>query len=157
MRDLGRFTTRSGKITKFRRIIRSDLPENLSLNEIAFIKKYGVKHIIDLRSNKSYIERPSAFKQLTGYNYYNIPLSDNPILSRIDFCPLEHYVAIVSSPNKIFDILKTISECGNGAILYHCLVGKDKAGIDEWGIMSYCKRIGLTITQIHNIQSRLLG
>ena len=60
MRDIGGYA--SGKLAiKDDRIIRSNLPSNLSLKDINYLSDLGISSVIDLRSAEEVRVKPSIF------------------------------------------------------------------------------------------------
>ena len=62
MRDIGGYKSELGNRVKIGRLVRSNLPQNLSSNDISFLNKMGIDTIIDLRSQEEIETRKSIFE-----------------------------------------------------------------------------------------------
>ena len=72
MRDIGGYKTGQGNRVKMERIIRSNLPINLSSNDISLLDKMGMNTVIDLRSQEEIENRKSSFENNKNFKVYHI-------------------------------------------------------------------------------------
>lgn len=152
-RDLSQFDN-----IKSKKLIRSEELTKLSENDIKKMQdEYNVKVVIDLRTKR---ERKHRDKIIPNAKYYNLPISNYKDLKNIPDKKLrkhknglfpnlcEYYKRLVSEDKKdfwtsIFNIF--LNDSKDGAILWHCVQGKDRTGMVA-AIMYYC--LGVDETKI---------
>jgi protein-tyrosine phosphatase len=74
IRDIGGYTTRDGKVTHWKTILRSASMDRLTDEGQRGVLDYGVKHIIDLRDVGETESTPNVFAGSTLVNYCNTPV-----------------------------------------------------------------------------------
>lgn len=126
MRDLGGYLTKDNKVTKFMRFIRSNLPKDMTEDEINYLKNNNITTIIDLRKTEE-LERNQNCLNISDFNYYNINLKG-------DKCP-EVEQDIPNGYMEILDNKETMSQVfhiianSSGGVLFNCSAGKDRTGV----------------------------
>lgn len=136
-RDLSQFDN-----IKEKKLIRSEELNKLSNDDIKKLQEdYNVKVVIDLRTKK---ERKHKDKMIPNAKYYYLPISNYKDLKNISDKKLrkhknglfpnlpEYYKRLVSIDKKEFwtDLFNIFLNEGNdGAILWHCVQGKDRTGV----------------------------
>lgn len=156
-RDLGGIMTIDGRKIKPHRLIRSGMLRNLDDRDVEYLKSIGLKTVVDFRTPPECLERPDRIIEGVEYIYCPMldgkeqdiscikPLSEDeeairtvkmahrlmshnpdgrtmmkslyPMLVSVEHS-IEHY-------RQFFEILLGHSE---GALLYHCTMGKDRVG-----------------------------
>ena len=147
-RDLGGYSS-GAHIIKTKRLIRSGALSNLSQHDAQILQRdYALRTVVDFRTDKEREERPDVMIQ--GVRYIHLPVLNEEVLgitrereqeSRIPERLLQDggeaymermYAMLMRNPQSLehygefFDILLEQKE---GAILWHCAAGKDRAGI----------------------------
>ena len=148
-RDLGGMKTVDGKVIKDNCLIRSGVLKKLSGEDIITLKNHNLKTVIDFRSEKEFIERPDV--KIDGITYLNFPAlkkdnlpkrkdnkhTDSNLLQLVDKeyggmkLLLNTYKDLVTSNegvNAYQNLFKTLIDY-DGAFLWHCSQGKDRAGL----------------------------
>ncbi len=135
-RDLGGYKTCDGKITLYNRILRSDVQNSPSEQDIAFLKKNNITTIIDMRGIKDVERKPSGFATLEGFEYYNIPIDEGSgVPESVEAVPYSYLdIARAKSMPSVF---RTIAYASNG-IMFNCTAGKDRTGVVSALILSLC-------------------
>ena len=137
-RDLGGYRTRSGGLTKWRRILRADSPHRLSQGDISGLLDQGLSTVIDLRSANEVMDAPNPFLTHAQVTYLNVSLFDHlaPADMRqgqsgaTDDPLLDFYVTTLANRQPaIRDVLGAIAGARDGAVLFHCTAGKDRTGL----------------------------
>lgn len=137
VRDLGGLPTADGRETRWRAVVRSDIPSRLTHEGRQALISYGVRTLVDLREPDQTREKPSIFMTRTGSvdepTYLNRPLESrlprasaliNKARDRADVYGiiLDHYPALIARA------VRTIANA-KGGVLIHCEGGKDRTGI----------------------------
>lgn len=156
-RDLGGIETKDGRTLKYGRLIRSGMLSRLDDNDIAYLKNAGLRTVVDFRTAAERMQKPDRLPEGTEYIICPIledkaegitrdkPETEDeeaqrtvkmaqrlmardpngavqmrslyPIMVSVEHSVL-HY-------RKFFEILLRHEE---GALLYHCTMGKDRVG-----------------------------
>ncbi|MCL2227273.1 MAG: tyrosine-protein phosphatase [Oscillospiraceae bacterium] len=136
VRDLGGYACNGG-VTKFHQFIRADGLDRLDDGDIALLKDYGIKTIIDLRSSDELEKSPDAPGLMKFAEYINIPLipgaaADVTKLTQMppaDFLK-NFYLSVLEAGHKaIVEVIAAIAEAKEGGVLFHCAAGKDRTGV----------------------------
>lgn len=141
-RDLGGFAAAGGKITKYGVFVRSDCPIGISENDKKYLKDYGITLSLDLRGADEAEAQPSGMKGLDWHTYKHCPIlkEDSTPHSIIkgggppkpregNFDLGDSYIEILESAKSW--VKQVFELCANwdGGVLYHCFIGKDRAGL----------------------------
>jgi len=139
IRDLGGYATKHARPTRWRAFVRADNLARLSPDGRSALIAYGVKTIIDLRSEYELEIDPPAFASFHGQSgfpqYMNLPLldeNDNVGIEAIHQTPsfTEMYSIIIDRyPENMARVIKAFAKATDGTILFHCHSGRDRTGI----------------------------
>lgn len=139
VRDLGGVPTKDKKQTRWRAFVRADNLARLSPHGKKALIAYGVKTIIDLRSEYELGMDPPVFASLPGQTgfpqHINLPIldeSDRAGIEIINQTPAltEMYSIIIDRyQENIARVMKSFATATNGTILFHCHSGRDRTGI----------------------------
>lgn len=139
-RDLGGYPSDKGQATAWKRFLRSSRLNAVTKEDLQFLKDYGVRTVIDLRSPHE-IENHATHDAIhEELKVHEVDLIGNSLraseMSRLEEYTADDlilgrmYISILKSGSelkKVFDII--IESMEEGAILYHCTAGKDRTGI----------------------------
>lgn len=135
VRELGGYCTGDKKVTAWHRFLRSDAVDKLTEGDVSFLKEYGLKTVIDLRSDEEAERDPDVFVNNNEIDYYHLPLMTeqvDDVTINADSFHIElksFYLALLKETNKIKKIMDAIAMAKEGCILFHCTAGKDRTGI----------------------------
>lgn len=106
----------------------------LTQDDIMFLKEYGVKTVIDLRSDGEVLTHGNPLAAEEFCNYFQIPLMTKQVtnitMSQIDMTIGDFYVELLEQTDAVKEIFKVISEAEEeGCIVFHCQAGKDRTGV----------------------------
>ena len=131
-RDLGGFAA-SGGVTKFGVFLRSEAPCDLTQEDIAALRDYGLRVSFDLRGEPEIAWRPSSLEG--AFDYKKIPLAggaetfDKKNLPEGTFGWDKVYIRRARLHPDWFRDAFTACVEAEGCALYHCTTGKDRTGI----------------------------
>lgn len=127
-RDLGGYTIGCGKVTAYKAFLRSDVPIEVSDNDIKILLSNNITTIVDLRSDDETQSKPCAFKNHKNFEYYHCKIfGDGYLPKSIEEVPVS-YFKMVDEQKTILNVMKVFAKA-NGGILYHCTAGKDRTGV----------------------------
>lgn len=135
-RDLGGYETQGGYYSKSHKYVRASSPSNASQKDIQTLKDYGVKVVVDLRSDFEKEHQKNPFQKDKDIDYYEVDIFQNKETAVVpqevknyhDLGGLYIYMLESMKPQikEVFDIfVKYPYEC----ILFHCSAGKDRTGV----------------------------
>ncbi|CAJ1190136.1 hypothetical protein CPR19088_GLDEOEPO_02067 [Companilactobacillus paralimentarius] len=159
LRELGGYPTKDGTTIKYNKLLRSGDISNLTGKSLAYLKKYGLKYVVDFRSDdeqRNWADTTSDFYKIYSDPVY--PLKGNGdklagILNRNSYNYLGMiYQSVVLDTRgqqayKLFFDLLLHNDQPDTALLFHCAAGKDRTGI---GALLILKALGVddeTITK----------
>ncbi len=135
-RDLGGYETQTGTYSKSHKYIRASSPTNATKSDIQKLKDYGVKVVIDLRSDFEKENQPNPFKDEEDIDYYEVNVFDSSLAVVVpeevkqykDLGGVYIYMieAVKHKVKEVFDIFVKYPYDG---IMFHCSAGKDRTGI----------------------------
>ena len=150
IRDLGGIQTKDHKRIKENLFVRSNMLYGASQHDLALLKEHGITLIVDFRNPKEVQEKPDPV--LEGARWENIPIihdeiqgishekeTDSKVFSSMNTGSYEesvrrmirNYRGFLTTPYSIDHYREFIHEVmeEEGAVLWHCSAGKDRAGI----------------------------
>ncbi len=142
VRDLGGFTTEDDKTTKSGVFIRSGNLDKVPATSQQQVIDYGIKTIIDLRSEWEQESYRNVFADNANVTYQNIPLIDATLLEKEEadddqFIEIyDYYITYIDTcRSQIQQIFATLVEA-DGGVMFHCHAGKDRTGITSALLLS---------------------
>ena len=129
-RDLGGYPSKYG-CTKFGRFIRGGTVDRPTESDISTLKGLNISTVIDLRGDFEFNNQPNGMERLTD-NVNHVSLYELNVAEAKDMkmTITEVYEYIVDNyKENICKALKAIANAPEGAVLYHCFLGKDRTGI----------------------------
>lgn len=127
MRDIGGYAVGDKKV-KYGKLIRSNVPKNMTENDLNFLKDIGIKTAIDLRSKEELNEIVSVFETNSIFDVYHYEIyGGNKIPDSTKDVPIS-YMQMLEGKESIYHIFKKLAEEEHG-IIYFCNAGKDRTGV----------------------------
>ena len=127
-RDLGGYQSELfGKLLKSWSILRSDVQNYPSDNDISLLKKHNILTIIDMRGKKDVLRKPSGFADKEGFVYINIPIDEGSGIPESVDVVSESYMNIAQSKNMV-QVFQSIASASHG-VMINCTAGKDRTGV----------------------------
>lgn len=135
-RDLGGYETQGGKYSKAHKYIRASAPTYATKKDIADLKAYGVKVVIDLRSDFEKECQKNPFKDDPDIDFYEVNLFDS---TKASIVPEEvkqykdlggvYIYMLEGMKNKFKDLFDIFLKYPYDGVMFHCSAGKDRTGI----------------------------
>ena len=138
VRDLGGYTTASGRETQWGRFVRAGDMDQLNESDQQKLLDYGITTVIDLRMQREVRQMPNVFSVSRRVNFHNHDFwgdrFDDYRSTRRGAPPevklADLYCAgLVESGFVMADIMTTIADAEEHGFAYHCRSGKDRTGL----------------------------
>lgn len=127
MRDLGGYSV-EGKKLIYGKIIRSNLPNKMTEDDLNNLEKMGIKTIIDLRSEEEISKAESVFEKNQCFKLLHYKINGGgKVPNTCEGVPVS-YMEMLKGKESIYKIFKTLAEEEKG-VLYFCNAGKDRTGV----------------------------
>ena len=147
-RDLGGLKGKDGKTIKYNKLYRSGSLHKLSDEDINTLKELNIKVVVDFRSEKEFVHKADV--KIEGITYLNFPAlpkdehdgkgkhADSNLLWLVNKenggkkLLLNTYKNMFLTKEGVAaykNFFKVLQENEDGAILWHCSQGKDRAGL----------------------------
>ena len=127
MRDIGGYKSGLENRVKLKRLIRSNLPINLSSNDISLLDKMGMNTVIDLRSQEEIEARKSIFENNKNFKVYHIGIDVGKDIPETEELVPKSYMDMLTLQEKMKTIFEILGN--NEKVLYFCNAGKDRTGV----------------------------
>ncbi len=158
VRDLGGYAAMDGTVVRYGKFLRGDCPAGISESDIRFLKEYGITLSIDLRGCDETEKIPSGLKGIEGHTYKHCPiLVGQPILhsgrgensgqanrpheqlkAEDNFDLGDSYIDIAENAKSWVKQVIELCAYWDGGVIYHCFLGKDRAGIISALLLGAC-------------------
>ena len=164
-RELGGYNTMSGKKIKMHKLLRTGNLADLSPLDLDFLKDYGVKKIVDFRSQAEVDKQPDRVPEGAEYEFDPV-FSEDLTNSSKSITDLENqskedadfgfdhmlyaYEDMIESESarnayrKFFDALLA-NDKDDEALIFHCTAGKDRTG---FGALLILTALGVSLQTI---------
>ena len=129
-RDIGGYPSKYG-CTKFGRFIRGGTVDRPTESDIGTLRELNISTVIDLRGDFEFNNQPNDMERLTD-NVNHVSLYELNVAEAKDMkmTITEVYEYIVDNyKENICKALKAVANAPEGAVFYHCFLGKDRTGI----------------------------
>lgn len=136
-RDLGQYQSEiSGKRLRLWSILRSDVQNYPSDNDISLLKKQNILTIIDMRGKIDVLRKPNGFADKEGFAYINIPIEEGSGVPESVDVVSDSYMNIAESKN-VAQVFKSIASASSG-VMINCTAGKDRTGVVSAVLLGIC-------------------
>ena len=106
--------------------LRSDVPANLSDEEIDWLLENNIRCIIDLRSEEEQAHKPCSLRSHPDFCYHSLPVSGgNAVPDSPDKVSLSYMTMVDEQMEHIIHTIEH-ADCG---VLYYCNAGEDRTGV----------------------------
>lgn len=126
-RDLGGYRTKEGTLTKKGSILRSDVQNFPSEEDLEYLKVHGITTIIDMRGQNDVDRKPSGFVGKEDFAYFNYQINQGSGVSESMKAVPKGYMDIASAP-EMPDVFRCIANAKSN-VMFNCTAGKDRTGV----------------------------
>ncbi|WP_433043921.1 tyrosine-protein phosphatase [Dactylosporangium sp. CS-033363] len=135
-RDLGGYPTADGRVTRWRRLFRSDSLSRIDPEDAASFTALGVRTVIDLRRPRE-IERDGRVHEFDGLRYHHLhPVhAEWEVSAEADEISdarwlADRYLDLAEDGRAaIVAAVEVIADAQNAPVVVHCVAGKDRTGV----------------------------
>ncbi len=136
-RDLGGMPLSDNRVFKEKVLLRCGSPSLASVKAFEELKEFGVRTVIDLRSEAEVSHYGNPFEKDADTSFYNVSLflgdpdsDDDPTMMFLRSHSLgDFYVLMLEElAPRIIEVLRIIKN-SEKTVLFHCAHGKDRTGV----------------------------
>ena len=135
-RDLGGYETQGGQYSKSHKYIRAASPTNATQADLQDLKNYGIKAVIDLRSDFEKEHQVNPFKDDEDIDFYEVNLFDSTNASIVPEEVKQYkdlggvYIYLLESMKyKFKELFEIFLKYPDEGVMFHCSAGKDRTGV----------------------------
>lgn len=126
-RDLGGYRTKDGTLTKEKVLLRSDVQNYPSEEDLDYLKRHGITTVIDMRGAGDVARKPSGFAEKDGFEYYNFQIEEGSGVPESVAAVPKSYMNIASA-KAMPKVFRCIANAKTG-VMFNCTAGKDRTGV----------------------------
>ena len=108
------------------RYIRSDVPDKLNEDDIAWLLEHNVRTIVDLRAPQEAAKRPCPLAAHPAFTYHSSPVSTGDI---VPLCPEDVPRSYMAMADDTMEQIIRLVEAAPTNVMYFCNAGKDRTGV----------------------------
>ena len=127
-RDLGGYPIDYRKVTAYKVFFRSDVPIQVSDDDIELLLSNNITTIVDLRSDDEVQRKPCALKDYKNFQYYHCKIHGDGCLPKNIEAVSDSYFEMVDEQKTVLNIMKVFAKA-EGGVIFHCTAGKDRTGV----------------------------
>ena len=127
MRDIGGYQAK-GKKLQYGKLIRSNLPNKITQEDVEELKELGIKKVIDLRTEEEVKNKISVFENDDCFKLFHYEMNGGGKIPESCEMVSTSYMNMLEGKDIIRNIFKLLAE-NNDGILYFCNAGKDRTGV----------------------------
>lgn len=132
-RELGGYPLKNGQKTRLHSLLRSDSLHDLDAKDCKTLYAYGVRTVVDLRSQAECADAPCALLGWHDIAYHNVPLLDSIHSSgfqgTLPKSMGEMYVDLLDKSQPLIRQALALLAQASGCALFNCTAGKDRTGV----------------------------
>lgn len=141
------------------RFIRSDVPSQITQEEIEWLVKNQITTIVDLRTDEERLQKECPLIHNPRFQYYCMPVTGGNVVPQTTDDVSESYIHMVDAQmDQIIDVIWNAPS----NVLYFCNAGKDRTGVVSAILL---KKMGLDMDFIvadymeskHNLEEMLVS
>jgi protein-tyrosine phosphatase len=139
VRDLGGYPAQ-GRVTRWKSVLRGDNPNRLTPESVQALLDYGLRTVIDLRHPSEANDPtnpfvPGGLGAAAGVILHSLPLFEveayeaTPALKAGPHSSTWSIAMLETFGVNIARVMRAIAQAPEGAVLFHCHLGKDRTGL----------------------------
>lgn len=132
LRDAGGYRTTHGRRVRRGVLLRGEYPRSLGVGAREYFAELPLARVVDLRDTPEVRARPRFFRD-AGFAVRSVPILEGSAKSFVDGPPtlagLYERMLEVCGPQLVRAVRAVVQGLRDGAVLVHCLAGKDRTGV----------------------------
>lgn len=158
VRDLGVYVNESNQKLKEHQFLRADSLHQLTEKDREMLISYGVKAVIDLRSQREKKQAPCVWENSEQVDYYSVPMLDemnsNGFQGEMPHSMAELYIKLLENGKEEYaEIFRTMCKYEDGCVIFNCTAGKDRTGVTAMLLLALAKVEPGVITQDYSVSA----
>lgn len=136
VRDLGGYETQDGYYTRSHKFVRSTCPSGISDADKEKFYEYGIRTVVDLRSDYEVYHQPHSLQGYKDIEYYHVDLLKIENLNVVpdnikDYQDLSGFYIFMIEANKeqFKEVFELFLSHPYDCTLFNCSAGKDRTGV----------------------------
>ncbi len=133
IRDLGGYETQDGKFTKSHKFLRSAVMSTISEQDLECIYNYGVRVVVDLRSEDEIAKEPNkmnGYKDVVYIHHNLMNMVDVNVVPDVDVSDMgDMYISMAKANQQQYkELFEIFHKYNDSCIVFNCSAGKDRTG-----------------------------
>ena len=163
VRDLGGVPTASGATTRWQSFVRADSLYRLTPESQQALLDYGVRTVIDLRSEEERVEEPNPFRHDPRVNYQHVSMIDPRDAEQISATIRAqgmlawNLLMLDIAGEPISRIMRAVADAPEGGVAFHCYAGKDRTGLTAMLLLSLAGVSDPDVAEDYDESNKYLG
>ncbi len=162
VRELGGSWNKLGQILAEKKLLRGDSLHLLSEQDREQLYGYGIRYIIDLRTEDEVGKDPGKMEDCGDVKVYHISMAGNvnpnrPSMGKLTNMAQMYIYFLEECKGQIRQVMEVIARAGKGGILFHCTAGKDRTGIIAMLLLLLCDVEDPIIVRDYSTSEKNLG
>ncbi len=134
VRDLGVYENKKHHKLKEHQFLRADSLNGLTREDQEALLSYGVKAVIDLRSEQECKQAPCVWENSDRVDYYTVSMLDeinsNGLQGEMPESMGGLYIDLLENGKKSYArIFRTMAKYDGDCVIFNCTAGKDRTGV----------------------------
>lgn len=158
LRDVGGYPTHDGRTTRWRTLLRGDLPATARTADVHTLTDLGVGLVLDLRDPAEHTEVPSPYRA-AGLDVAEVPLfsgsAESFVADGVTLADLYRHL-LDERAAQLTTAVRTIARATT-PVLVHCTAGKDRTGLTVALALAAVGVTRATVVDDYALTARLLA
>lgn len=161
VRDLGVYENKEHQKLKEHQFLRADSLHQLTEKDREALISYGVKAVIDLRSQREKEQAPCVWENSEQVDYYSVPMLDemnsNGFQGEMPESMAELYIELLENGKEEYaEIFRTMCKYEEECVIFNCTAGKDRTGVTAMILLGLAEVEPDVIAQDYSVSAKYM-
>lgn len=161
VRDLGVYENKEHQKLKEHQFLRADSLHQLTEKDQEVLLSYGVKAVIDLRSQREREQAPCVWENSAQVDYYSVPMLDemnsNGFQGEMPESMGKLYIELLENgKGEYAKIFQTMCKYKDRCVVFNCTAGKDRTGVIAMLLLSLAGVDAEVIAQDYSVSEKYM-